>query len=100
MDSYKCITETLGYLLNTSMSHPQSRSVPNMPGPPPTPDPNKLTNAEAEQYTEKVLRLSLKSDDEMFHVALYDWLISMELTEKLLEVRRNVVRLYELYIMA
>ena len=34
-----------------------------------------------------MFNLSLKSDDEMFHVALYDWLISRNLTEKLLEVR-------------
>ena len=34
-----------------------------------------------------MFNLSLKSDDEMFHVALYEWLISRNLTEKLLEVR-------------
>ena len=35
---------------------------------------------------EEVFSLSLKSDDELFHVHLYDWLISKNLTEKLLEV--------------
>ena len=30
--------------------------------------------------------MCLKSDDELFHVHLYDWLISHKLTEKLLEV--------------
>ena len=49
-DCYKCITETLEYLLSTSLSHPQAPSVPKSPGPPPTPDPNTLSNAEAEQY--------------------------------------------------
>ena len=49
-DSYKCITEMLEFLLSTSQSHPQAPSVPKSPGPPPAPDPNMLTNAEAEQY--------------------------------------------------
>ena len=39
-----------------------------------------------------MFNLSLKSDDEMFHVALYDWLISRNLTEKLLEVRITCLR--------
>lgn len=30
--------------------------------------------------------MSLKSDDELFHVALYDWFFNASLTEKLLEV--------------
>ena len=50
LDCYKCITEILDYLLSTSMSHPQAPSVPKSPGPPPVQDPNRLTNAEAEQY--------------------------------------------------
>jgi len=29
---------------------------------------------------------ALKSDDEMFHVALYDWLLCQRLPEKLLSV--------------
>ena len=36
--------------------------------------------------SEEVFTLSLKSDDELFHVAMYEWLIHMNLTEKLLEV--------------
>ena len=52
-DCYRCITETLDYLLSTSMSHPQAPSVPRSPGPPPAQDPNRLTNAEAEQYVSK-----------------------------------------------
>ena len=30
--------------------------------------------------------LALKSDDQMFHIALYDWLIHKNLSEKLLDV--------------
>ncbi|KAK2179646.1 hypothetical protein NP493_478g02009 [Ridgeia piscesae] len=88
MDCYKCITETLNYLLSTSLSHPQAPSVPKLPGPPQvTDDPNRLACAEAEKHSEEVFRLSLKSDDELFHVALYDWLINKSLSEKLLEIQ-------------
>ena len=37
----------------------------------------------------EVFRLALRSDDELFHVSLYDWLFSMNMTEKLLEVSYN-----------
>ncbi|KAI0209905.1 hypothetical protein LSAT2_005340 [Lamellibrachia satsuma] len=87
MDCYKCITETLNYLLSASQPH-QAPSVPKLPGPPQvTDDPNRLANMEAEKHTEEVFRLSLKSDDELFHVALYDWLINKSLSEKLLEIQ-------------
>ncbi|XP_013406007.1 nuclear pore complex protein Nup155 [Lingula anatina] len=94
MDCYRCITEMLSYLLSTSMSHPQAPSVPRSPGPPPAPDPHRLTNTEAEQYTEQVFKLCLKSEDEVFHVALYEWLIAENLTEKLLEVQSPFLETY------
>ena len=50
MECYRCITETLGHLLSVSTAHPHAPSVPRSPGPPPAPDPNQLTNVEAEQY--------------------------------------------------
>ena len=50
MDCYKCITETLDYLMSTSLTLPQQTSVPSLPGPPPAADPNRLTNTEAEKY--------------------------------------------------
>lgn len=36
---------------------------------------------------EEMFCLALKSDDQMFHIALYDWLICRNMSEKLLEVR-------------
>ena len=44
-----------------------------------------LTNDISFQF-EKMLLTCLKSGDELFHVALYDWLISKDLTDRLLEV--------------
>lgn len=32
--------------------------------------------------------MALKADDELFHTVLYDWLLDMDLTDKLLEVNR------------
>ena len=37
----------------------------------------------------EVFRLALKSEDELFHVSLYDWLFTMNMTDKLLEVTHS-----------
>lgn len=50
MDCYKCITESLDFLLATNASHPQSTSVPKSPGPTPAKDESRLTTAEADHY--------------------------------------------------
>lgn len=94
MESYNCITDTLAYLLSASVSHPHAPSVPKSPGPPPQPDPNRMTTYDAEKHKEDVFRMSLKSDDEMFHVALYDWFFNASLTEKLLEVQTPFIEPY------
>ena len=49
-DCYRCITETLDYLLSTGQQFPQAPSVPRLPGPPPVHDPGRLSGAEAEKY--------------------------------------------------
>lgn len=49
-DCYRCITETLDYLLSTGQQFPQAPSVPRVPGPPPVHDPGRLSGAEAEKY--------------------------------------------------
>ncbi|XP_052257804.1 nuclear pore complex protein Nup155-like [Dreissena polymorpha] len=85
-ECYKCITETLGYLLTASV--PQGATViPKSPGPPPAPDASRMSIEDAEYYNSEVFRLALKSDDELFHVSLYEWLFSMGMTDKLLEIQ-------------
>ena len=54
MDCYKCITESLEYLLSISQAHPQAPSVPRSPGPPPPQDPNVLSNTDAARYVSYV----------------------------------------------
>ncbi|XP_014679572.1 PREDICTED: nuclear pore complex protein Nup155-like, partial [Priapulus caudatus] len=93
-DCYACITDTLRRLLEICMQHPQAPSVPVAPGPPPAPDHNRLTPAQAEQQMEKMLQMALKSEDELFHMVLYDWLLEMELTDKLLEIKSPYVESY------
>lgn len=87
LSCYKCITDTMQELVNQSKAAPQSPSVPKQPGPPVmTSDPNMLSNEEATAHFEQVLSLSQRSQDELFHIALYNWLIQADLTDKLLEV--------------
>ncbi|KAL7846529.1 hypothetical protein SRHO_G00215090 [Serrasalmus rhombeus] len=84
---YKCITDTMQELVNQSKAAPQSPSVPKQPGPPVmTSDPNMLSNEDAAAHFEQMLGLAQRSQDELFHIALYNWLIQADLTDKLLEV--------------
>lgn len=37
---------------------------------------------------EILYHLALKSSDELFHVKLYEWMISKDLTDKLMQVKK------------
>uniref|UniRef100_A0A8B9BMU9 Nuclear pore complex protein Nup155 n=1 Tax=Anser brachyrhynchus TaxID=132585 RepID=A0A8B9BMU9_9AVES len=87
LNSYKCITDTLQELVNQSKAAPQSPSVPKKPGPPVlSSDPNMLSNEEAGHHFEQMLKLAQRSTDELFSIALYNWLIQVDLADKLLQV--------------
>ncbi|KAF1434426.1 hypothetical protein FQV22_0004963, partial [Spheniscus magellanicus] len=87
LNSYKCITDTLQELVNQSKAAPQSPSIPKKPGPPVlSSDPNMLSNEEAGHYFEQMLKLAQRSTDELFSIALYNWLIQVDLADKLLQV--------------
>ncbi|KFO90279.1 Nuclear pore complex protein Nup155, partial [Buceros rhinoceros silvestris] len=87
LNSYKCITDTLQELVNQSKAAPQSPSVPKKPGPPVlSSDPNMLSNEEAGHHFEQMLKLAQRSTDELFSIALYNWLIQVDLVDKLLQV--------------
>ncbi|NXU47237.1 NU155 protein, partial [Turnix velox] len=87
LNSYKCITDTLQELVNQSKAAPQSPSVPKKPGPPMlSSDPNMLSNEEAGHHFEQMLKLAQRSTDELFSIALYNWLIQADLADKLLQV--------------
>ncbi|XP_041357627.1 nuclear pore complex protein Nup155-like [Gigantopelta aegis] len=94
MECYSCVTNTLAYLWSASISHPQVTSVPKTSGPPPAPDPTRITAAEADKYKNRILDLGLKSDDALFHSALYDWLFATNNTEKLLEIQTPFIEAY------
>ncbi|XP_034048068.1 nuclear pore complex protein Nup155 [Thalassophryne amazonica] len=87
LSCYKCLTDTMQEVVNQSKAAPQSPSVPKHPGPPVmTSDPNMLSNEEATAHFEQMLGLAQRSQDELFHIALYNWLIQADLTDKLLEI--------------
>ncbi|XP_044520250.1 nuclear pore complex protein Nup155 isoform X2 [Gracilinanus agilis] len=87
LTSYKCITDTLQELVNQSKAAPQSPSVPKKPGPPVlSSDPNMLSNEEAGHHFEQMLKLAQRSKDELFSIALYNWLIQADLADKLLQI--------------
>ena len=59
-ECYKCLTETLDYLLSTGQHHPMAPNVPLSPGPPPPNDVGRLSGAEAEKYVGLILACVLK----------------------------------------
>ncbi|KAF3828597.1 hypothetical protein GH733_004798 [Mirounga leonina] len=62
-------------------------NVPKKPGPPVlSSDPNMLSNEEAGHHFEQMLKLSQRSKDELFSIALYNWLIQADLADKLLQI--------------
>ena len=78
MSAYKHILDMLGRLLDTgsnAASHSNPALVPKSPGPPPLPDPNQLPPSQASEYAETVFAAGLQSDDQLFHVAIYQWLV-------------------------
>lgn len=87
MSCYNQITDMLRRLLDTSSTHPGSPSLPHSPGPPPPPDPNQLPPGEACEYAEMVLQEGLRSQDQLFHAALYQWLVDNKHFERLLEIK-------------
>jgi len=58
------------------------------------PDPNVLNPEESGEWFQKCLQLCLKSEDEMFHVALYNWLLDKKLEDKLLQLKSPYVEEY------
>ena len=56
-DCYKCITETLGYLMSACVLHPQGDTIPKTPGAPPAPDASRISAADAEQYVRFQLKM-------------------------------------------
>uniref|UniRef100_F6TRN8 Nucleoporin Nup133/Nup155-like N-terminal domain-containing protein n=1 Tax=Ciona intestinalis TaxID=7719 RepID=F6TRN8_CIOIN len=82
---YKCITDMLDGLMVAAEGQLQSPSVPSQPGPPQPLINNEngvgnLTPEEAQHH------LALNSEDELFHITLYEWMLRMHLTTQLLKV--------------
>ncbi|XP_023215500.1 nuclear pore complex protein Nup155-like [Centruroides sculpturatus] len=94
MECYKSVMEVLGQLLSITASHPQAPNVPKSPGPPASEDYSLLTPEEAKSYVEHTFQIALKCGDELFHVALYDWLIECHQMEKLLEIKSPYLERY------
>ncbi|XP_077354036.1 nuclear pore complex protein Nup155 isoform X2 [Festucalex cinctus] len=98
LSCYKCITYTMQELVNQSKAAPQSPNVPKQPGPPVfTLDPNMLSNEEAIAHFQQIFSMAQRSQDELFHIALYDWLIQADLTDKLLQVNSPYLEEHLMY---
>jgi len=94
MDCYRHCTAMLKTLLSSGRIGPSSPTIPSCPGPPPPVDPSQLAPAQASEWAEEVFRLLVRSDDEMVHVALYQWLIDNRFTDRLLSIQSPYLENY------
>eukprot|EP00795_Rhopilema_esculentum_P004293 gene4293-20493_t len=83
-DAYNCILNALSHIFEKSSEHPHS--LPTEPGPPVQPDVNALSVNQAKHLFDQTLKVCLQSDDELFHVTLYKWMMTKELTDRLIEI--------------
>ena len=94
---YQQICSMLQQLFMMAACHPQSPSVPKSPGPlivSTDSSPFPFTPLEAQQLAEDTLQLALQSGDELFHVAIFDWLTDKKWDDKLLEVQSPYLENY------
>lgn len=84
---YKHVTNMLRRLMGSG-GHPATVStIPVKPGPPAPPDPNQLAPSEASHHADQVLECGLRSDDELFHVEIYQWLLNEGHHQQLINIR-------------
>ncbi len=85
---YKHVTAMLRQLLSLSSGAGPSSSATG-PG-----QDNQLGPLEAEKQAEAVLEAAFKSDDELFHVELYQWLLAEKHYERLLSIRSQFLEAF------
>lgn len=83
MNSYKQVTLVLDQLYNLSLSAP---SIPANPGTSPNLEPLPIGPCDAEMEAKRLLQLVLESEDELLHIAVYEWMLSKELHGELISV--------------
>ena len=83
-DVYKVVIEILdGYvtLASSKQSPLSSKAVPG--------GENRPTPDAAQNLANETINAIINSDDEMFHMVLYDWLLERKLFDKLLEIKHS-----------
>ena len=85
---YKHVTFMLKKLWESSHPHAHAAS-PLSPGSAKAPEAGQLAPQEAVNHAENVFHAALKSNDELFHVELYRWLLQENMHDRLLDIKRS-----------
>lgn len=85
---YSIVTSTLQQLLVQEQPAKRPSSVPAQPGPP-SPMVERQQPSDPHEEFDELLTMCLRSDDELFHVTLYSWMITapVNLTDRLVQIR-------------
>ncbi|XP_075223372.1 nuclear pore complex protein Nup154 isoform X2 [Lycorma delicatula] len=94
MDCYKEITLVLDQLHHQSQVNPQSPSIPVSPGAPQPPDLSTPTSCDALHHAKRLKDMALATNDELLHVAVYDWMVSQRLFGDLIAAGRPSLEVY------
>jgi len=85
MEIYKIVFEILDAYVaaSTTKQSPLIKSVQSQTS------EDLIPREKAKEYADVMIRSILLSDDEPFHIALYNWLIDRKLFDRLLEIKHS-----------
>ncbi|XP_033607158.1 nuclear pore complex protein Nup155 isoform X2 [Cryptotermes secundus] len=94
MECYKEVTSLLDHLYDQKTSSRHTLSVTVSPGVPVAQDTTQISQSEANDQVNRLVRSALQSQDELMHVAVFDWLVTKQLTGDLLTVHQPSMEMY------
>jgi len=91
---YNVVREILSSLLSArdaasgQSAASSSPSIPASPGPPsPPPPPPSMSAEEAEAAIEVILGVAFKTDEELLHIEIFEWLFAKNMQDRLLQIQ-------------
>ncbi|KAK6639409.1 hypothetical protein RUM43_007682 [Polyplax serrata] len=83
MNTYKQLTLVLDQLYNMSLSAPSISTSPNSSY---CQESSSFRPTEVKSEAKRLLQMILESDDELLHIAVYEWMLSKELQGDLISI--------------
>ncbi|XP_064386411.1 nuclear pore complex protein Nup155-like isoform X2 [Halichondria panicea] len=92
---YSTVTGVLSQLLLRQRTPGPAQHIPTRPGPPP--DKPTEDHPDPQKEFDETISIALRSDDQLFHVTLYSWLIGEDLADMVVEIQSPYIEEYLKY---